>query len=171
MQRCAQKLSRFAIGVGMRDIEGSKIAARKAVAMAHDDTVIIAFHVPTTIPQQLLSSISEPGIEAFAESGNLFNVDFWKRTSTEAGNQLLEGIKEAAEAEMKKLGKSVKMSLEITSASGNVKSEMISFCRQNSIDCLFMGPGGDCKGRLPEFLSQYAYGFSVCVVRDHCRRK
>jgi len=169
MQRSHQ-LYRFAVGVGYKDLEGSKLAIRKAVRMAPDGEKIIAFHVPSMVPQQLLSSLNEPNPSG-SEASQFFNMDFWKQTSKDVGNMLTESIKKEAEDEAAKIGKKIELETMHTTPSGNVKEEMIQFCRLHSITNLFIGPGFEGRGRMPEYLASFAHGFSVTVVRDHCRRR
>jgi len=166
----SHRLYRFAVGVGYKDLEGSKLAMRKAVKMAADGEKIIAFHIPTMVPQQLLSSINEPNPSG-SEAMQFFNVDFWKQTSKDLGTQLLTTVKQEGEDEIQKMGKKVELEIKTTVPSGNVKEEIIQFCRQHSINSLFIGPGVEGRGRMPEYLAQLAHGFSVVVVRDHCRRR
>merc|ERR1719234_331439 len=138
--------------------------------MAKEGEKILAFHIPSMVPQQLLSSLNEPNPSG-SEAGQFFNMDFWKRTSSDLGSTLLESVKTAGQEEAKKLGRSVEFELRASNPSGDVKQDIITFCRDNDISTLFVGAGTHCRGRIPSYLASSAPGFSVVIVRDHCRRQ
>merc|ERR1711920_835316 len=129
--------------------------------MAQPSTTIVALHVPKLVPEMMLSSMSDPGDaddDAFEVLTNL---------PSKAGATAHEAVKAVADAEMKALGKDLKIEYTVADTTSDVKSGILQACRKEKADYLVLGPGVGGNGSVPPFAVSRAQGLTVCVVRDH----
>ncbi|CAE7026313.1 unnamed protein product [Symbiodinium natans] len=129
-----------------QDIQGAKQAMRKAIDIAQPGDKIVALNIPKLVPEMMLSSMNDPGDateETFAALANL---------PSRAGTNMQAQVKEAAEEEMKKLGKEISVDYKVTQPSGDVKSGILAACKivlqqAEGASMLFLGPGVGGNGR------------------------
>eukprot|EP00437_Effrenium_voratum_P012087 CAMPEP_0181454324 /NCGR_PEP_ID=MMETSP1110-20121109/30179_1 /TAXON_ID=174948 /ORGANISM="Symbiodinium sp., Strain CCMP421" /LENGTH=159 /DNA_ID=CAMNT_0023578665 /DNA_START=61 /DNA_END=540 /DNA_ORIENTATION=- len=153
--------TKMMVGVSIKDIQGATRAVRKAIDLAQPGDKIVALNIPKLVPEMMLSSMNDPGDateETFAALANL---------PSRAGANMQAQIKEAAEAEMKKLGKEIAIDYKVTQPSGDVKSGLLAACKAEGASMLFLGPGVGGNGSIPPFAVAHAKGLTVCIVRDH----
>merc|ERR1719263_574267 len=149
------------VGISIKDLPGSKAALCKAISLAGSEDQVGAIHVPKVMPELLFSSMSDPS-DADEET-----MDFMANMPEAAGKNLQQQIKEAAEAEMKQLGKDVKISYQMLPSTRNCKGALLNACNKSGANFLFIGPGISGEGSFPSYAIQHAKGFTVCVIRDH----
>mmetsp|Transcript_104210 Transcript_104210/g.293878 ORF Transcript_104210/g.293878 Transcript_104210/m.293878 type:complete len:165 (+) Transcript_104210:102-596(+) len=153
--------TKMVVGISIKDIVGAKEAMRKAISMAQPADKIVALHIPSIVPEMMLSSMSDPSDasdDAFAALSNL---------PTKAGLAMQEEIKDAANDQMKSLGKQVSIQYKVEAPTGDVKSSLLAVSKAEGANLLFIGPGLHGNGSIPAYLAQQAKGLTVCVVRDH----
>jgi len=152
---------KMVVGVSIKDVEGGKAAIRRAISLAEPDDKIIALHIPTIVPEMMLSSMSDPGDaseDTFAALANL---------PSRAGASVQEQIKAAASKAMSELGKDVKISYTVAAPSYDIKTSLLAACKAEKASLLFVGCGAGGNGSFPSFAVGKAKGMSVFVVRDH----
>eukprot|EP00931_Biecheleriopsis_adriatica_P119849 TRINITY_DN95025_c0_g1_i1.p1 TRINITY_DN95025_c0_g1~~TRINITY_DN95025_c0_g1_i1.p1 ORF type:complete len:165 (+),score=41.19 TRINITY_DN95025_c0_g1_i1:106-600(+) len=155
------RATKMMVGVSIKDIQGAKCAMRKAIDVAQPGDKIVALNIPKLVPEMMLSSMNDPGDateETFAALANL---------PSRAGENMQGQIKEAAEDEMKKLGKEISIDYKVTQPSGDVKTGLLAVCKAEGCSMLFLGPGVGGNGSIPPFAVTHAKGLTVCIVRDH----
>eukprot|EP00927_Polykrikos_kofoidii_P069396 TRINITY_DN64859_c0_g1_i1.p2 TRINITY_DN64859_c0_g1~~TRINITY_DN64859_c0_g1_i1.p2 ORF type:complete len:165 (+),score=41.74 TRINITY_DN64859_c0_g1_i1:79-573(+) len=157
--RCL-RASKFVVGVGVKDIEGTKVCIKKAINMARPGDTIVAVNVPCLIPEMLLSSMSDP---ADATEDDLMT--FAKLPSV-AGAVVQKTVKDIADAEMKRLNLQLDIQYKVEQPSSDVKTSILGACKTEAADFLLIGPGVGGKGRIPPYVAARARGLTVCVVRD-----
>lgn len=134
---------------------------RKAIIMAQPEDQIVALHIPKLVPEMMLSSLSDP-TEA---PEDVFSA--LQNTPGKAGERMQAKIKEAADDELKKQGKSINIKYTVAPPSGNIKAEILRACTVMGANLLVVGPGVNGHGSIPPFVTTNAKGYTVCVVRDH----
>eukprot|EP00448_Togula_jolla_P011633 CAMPEP_0170607968 /NCGR_PEP_ID=MMETSP0224-20130122/21337_1 /TAXON_ID=285029 /ORGANISM="Togula jolla, Strain CCCM 725" /LENGTH=163 /DNA_ID=CAMNT_0010933169 /DNA_START=74 /DNA_END=565 /DNA_ORIENTATION=+ len=154
------RASKMVVGIGIKDMEGSKLALRKAIKMAQPGDKIIALHIPKLVPEMLLSSMSDPS-EASEDTMEAFAKD-----PAQTGAGITSQAKAAAEEEMKALGKEVEMSYKVVDPVQDVKVGLLRAAAVEKPDFLWVGPGVGGHGSIPAFAATRAKGLTVCVVRD-----
>jgi len=147
------------VGISIKDIEGSKQAMAKAIAMTPASDPIIALHIPKLVPEMMLSSLSDP--EDLS--------DMVSSLPTKAGLNVQKEIKAVVEQECARLAKTVDVKYQVGTPEVDIKGALMTACQRSGASVLFMGPGVGGNGSLPVFAAQKAAGFSVCIVRDHVK--
>merc|ERR1719203_2213075 len=147
------------VGVGMKDLRGSKSAMRKALTFAKPGDRIFSLHVPKVVPEMMLSSMNDPSDEDA--------LDMLTTRPSKAGEALQSEMRQEVEAALALGGKSVEVVYKTVPPSSDVKTLLLNYCRMEKAGTLFVGPGQDYNGTMPTFLATHAKGFTVCVVRDN----
>merc|ERR1719382_1671166 len=112
------------------------------------------------MPEMLLSSMSDPGDASEDTLEQLTNLP------SKAGARAQKQLKEIADAEISKQGKSLEVSYKVAAPTSDVKSGLLAACRVEGAGLLVLGPGAGGKGSIPPFATRNANGMTVCVVRD-----
>merc|ERR1719412_2263191 len=102
------RASKMVVGVGIKDLGGSKRAMLKAIALAQPGDKIVAIHVPSVMPEMMLSSMSDPSDtsdDTFMQLANL---------PTKAGQSATSEVKAEAEKELQVTGKSVELDFKLS---------------------------------------------------------
>merc|ERR1719412_2126545 len=109
------RASKMVVGVGIKDLGGSKRAMLKAIALAQPGDKIVAIHVPSVMPEMMLSSMSDPcdaSDDTFMQLANL---------PTLAGQSAQTEMKEVAEKEIAASGKKIDVSYKVAAPVTDVK--------------------------------------------------
>merc|ERR1712127_11186 len=136
-------------------------ALKRAIGFAHPGDKIIALHIPTILPEMMLSSMNDPGetsLDTFSALAGL---------PEKAGEAVQNEMKEAAEKELKSTGKDVELEFRVSAPASDLKTRLLSVCKTEKASMLLIGPGAASTGSLPPFLAAHAKGLTLCVVRDH----
>ena len=83
--------AKWVIGVGLKDSKGAAAAVKKACQLATKGDTITAVHIPSVLPQILMTSMSDPG-DVNAENTNLFSPDHWERSSARAATGAFDEV-------------------------------------------------------------------------------
>jgi hypothetical protein len=147
------------VGVSKTDIQGAKGSMAWAIGIAQPGDNIVALHVPKMAPEMMLSSMTDPS-EASEDAFDALAGD-----AAAAHDATHSQIKEVAEAEMKRLGKDLRISYKVAPAAIDVKMDILAACKAESAGMLVLGPGTTGKGEVSSHAIKSAKGLSVCVVR------
>ncbi|KAF4693506.1 hypothetical protein FOZ60_010688 [Perkinsus olseni] len=158
---------KFLVAVGATDMKGSIEAAKKAVSLANSGDNVECVHIPRPFPEQLLSSMSDPGAIS-AEGQQLFSPEALKNITENASEGIMQSIKDAVDKEAQDKGVSTKYT--VRPPSNNVKVELVQYVRDSLSNYVVVGPSGDYTGRMGQWLARSVRGASVVVVRDSCTR-
>jgi len=157
------RATKMIVGISVKDIEGSSAAMKKALFFAQPGDQISAIHVPTLMPEMMLSSMSDPGDASEDALLALSNMP------TKAGAAMMDKMRQVADAEMKLTGKTVPIDFKVSAPTSLVKSGLLAACRYEGANVLIIGAGVGGKGSIPPFVAQNADGVTVCIVRDHIK--
>mmetsp|Transcript_16618 Transcript_16618/g.36522 ORF Transcript_16618/g.36522 Transcript_16618/m.36522 type:complete len:165 (+) Transcript_16618:114-608(+) len=153
--------TKMLVGISIKDVEGGKAAIRRAISLAKPGDKITALHIPTIVPEMMLSSMSDPGDaseDTFLALANL---------PSKAGATVQQNIKVAASEAMREMGKDVDITYTVTPPAGDVKSSLLHSCKEHGAGLLVLGSGPSGNGSVPVFAAGKAKGVSVLIVRDH----
>mmetsp|Transcript_18474 Transcript_18474/g.22743 ORF Transcript_18474/g.22743 Transcript_18474/m.22743 type:complete len:164 (+) Transcript_18474:59-550(+) len=154
-------LTKMLVGVSIKDIQGATAAVKKAINLAQPGDKIVALNIPKLVPEIILSSMQDPGETTEETLAALASLP------SRAGTNMQKQIKDAAEAEMQKLGKEISIDYKVAQPSGDVKVGILQACKAEGASMLFIGPGVGGNGSIPPFCTAHAKGLTVCIVRDH----
>eukprot|EP00927_Polykrikos_kofoidii_P051964 TRINITY_DN45730_c0_g1_i1.p1 TRINITY_DN45730_c0_g1~~TRINITY_DN45730_c0_g1_i1.p1 ORF type:complete len:190 (+),score=37.34 TRINITY_DN45730_c0_g1_i1:73-570(+) len=158
------RASKFVVGVGVKDIEGTKQSIKKAINMARAGDRILAVNIPSLVPEMLLSSMSDP---SDMDEGDRFMM--LAKLPSVAGASVQQIVKDTANEEMKRLKIEIEVDYRVGQPSSDIKSSILSVCKNERADYVVLGPGVNGNGSIPPFVTARANGVTVCVVRDHIK--
>merc|ERR1719343_1272590 len=117
------RATKMVVGVGIKDMKGSMSAMKKAIALAQSGDEISAVHVPSVMPEMMLSSMSDPSDasdDTFMQLASL---------PTKAGEGAQSEMKADAERELAASGKAVDLEFKVASSATDVKNGLLTACR------------------------------------------
>lgn len=150
----------FVVGVSVKDVAGSQAAMKSVIGFAQLGEKISAIHVPRMVSEMLLSSINDPSDASEDALAALLN------SPTKAGASAQQKMREAADAEMKRLSEDVDIEYTVGAPTGDVRTALLAACRVEGANLLVIGPGLAGKGSITPFVAGHADGLTVCILRD-----
>jgi len=166
-RRSLQRQAKWVVGVGLKDSEGATAAIKKAAQLAAKGDTIKAVHIPSVLPQILLTSMSDPG-DVNPENTNLFSPDHWEKSSNRAAASALDHLK--AEVQDTLTAKDLKFETTVQKWATDAKAGLLKFMREESPDYIVLGPGATYNGSMPAFMARFGFRTTVIIVKDHCKR-